>query len=1140
MGFWTKIFGFKSHPTQSSEIHQANYTEEYKGIIKFNQDLQSLLSKDKFISRKDYKCLLEEHAHLIPFVDALKKSQMLDSYVAANHLDIDQFNAFSNQYAQLADTKTPATIIKSHNDKFIQRHLKEDKKYLDNILLKCDPGIILDDEQREVVLSDEDHTLVIAGAGAGKTTTVAAKVRYLVEKLNIRPEQILVISFTNKAVNELKERINHHLNIQCPISTFHSIGNSIMNMNEEKKRRIVDGGYMFNIINKYLKANVLNNSELVDKLILFFGSYFNAPYEGNNLSEYFQFISKAEFSTIKSSVQEYIKQVIDHKTKEAKTINNEILRSQEEVNIANFLYLHQIDYEYEPFYQYQILDSNKPYTPDFIIHQGDKTTYIEHFGINQNGTNSLYSQQDLDKYKKRINDKILLHRKHKTDLIYTFSKYNDGTDYLAHLKEELVARGYELNKRASEDVYKKIVNSEESKYIVRLVKLICNFISNFKTQGYKEEHFDIFKSKIQNVRTRLFLDICRTCYLEYQKSLIQDNCTDFEDMINESAEVIKKKKILKEQLDYKYIIVDEYQDISRQRYNLVKEISTLCNAKIVAVGDDWQSIYAFSGSILPLFTHFCDEFGYGQELKITRTYRNAQELINIAGTFVQRNTEQIQKKLVSHKHIKNPVVIQTYKDKTELKKQEEPKGGIYHYLAEAVNDSIQEILEENAKENKRGVASILLIGRYGFDARNMCNSSEFNYDEKSKTIYSVKYGRRVKLNFLTAHSSKGLSADNVIIVNAKDELFGFPSQIEDDPVLKLVVNNDDSYSYAEERRLFYVALTRTKNKVFIITPENRPSEFIKELLSEKDMYPNVDLKGQIKIRSTPKIKDRCPICGYPMQKRMNKNYGLELWMCTNDQEICGFMTNDRRGNDMAIKKCDWCKDGYLIVKAGSKSHEYILGCTNYKANKTGCNRMMNRDYYHNWKQDGIGAQDPSWEKVEYNPIVVNSTPPEMTAPKRKPVRTERKRGTVNTTITTLKQIEKDGFNVVCDSYGNVLTDLELLTKIRNWRGNKARETQKRAFIIMHNTTLVELATRRPTTLEELHSITGLGSRKIESFGDEIIKIISDHNNSFASSDVPVSSTSQIDAAPALVSPVAVASNTMHDTKEWDADWPDFS
>jgi DNA helicase-4 len=380
-------------------------------------------------------------------------------------------------------------------------------------------------------------------------------------------------------------------------------------------------------------------------------------------------------------------------------------------------------------------------------------------------------------------------------------------------------------------------------------------------------------------------------------------------MINESAELIRKKKVSKERLGYKYIIVDEYQDISRQRYNLIKEISSLCNAKIVAVGDDWQSIYAFSGSILPLFTHFCEEFGYGQELKITRTYRNAQELINIAGSFVQRNTEQIQKSLISNKSIENPVIIQTYSDKINKKHEESPKGGVYHFLGEAVNLAVQSILHQNVKQGRRGVASILLIGRYGFDARNLCNSDDFNYDEKSKSIYSVKYGRKVKLSFLTAHSSKGLSADNVIIINAKDDIFGFPSQIEDDPVLRLVVTHDDSYNYAEERRLFYVALTRTKNRVFIITPETRPSEFIKELLSDKSLYPNVLLNGSLTLNTSKKIKHRCPICGYPMQRRMNKNYGLELWMCMNDQEICGFMTNDTRGGDLSIKKCDWCKDG---------------------------------------------------------------------------------------------------------------------------------------------------------------------------------------------------------------------------------------
>ncbi len=1099
MGLLSKIFGFKQRGNERGNTSTANYPEEYQQIIKFNCILSSLLKEDRFIARSEYKQLVDEYASLPTFIETLKRSGMLKTYVETNNLDVITIHRFVDTYKQLADIATIPEIIKQHNDNFIHKHIKDEKKYLDNILKECDPNILLDDEQREVVLSNEDYTLVIAGAGAGKTTTVAAKVRYLVEKQGVNPEQILVISFTNKAVNELKERINHNLKINCPISTFHSIGNSIMNINEDGKKRIVEGGYMFSVINRYLKETVLRDSELVDKLILFFGSYFTAPYEGKDLAEYFQFISKAEFSTIKSNVQEYIQQVIDHKTKEIKTLNNEILRSQEEVNMANFLYLHQIDYEYEPFYQYQILDSNKPYTPDFVIHQGDKVTYIEHFGITQSGTNNLYSPEDIKKYKKRINDKILLHRKHKTDLIYTFSKYNDGNDYLVHLKEELLARGYELNKRPSEEVYKKIVNSEETKYIVRLVKLICNFISNFKTQGYKEEHFDIFKSKTSNVRTRLFLDICRTCYLEYQKCLIQDSCTDFEDMINESAELIRKKKIAKERLGYKYIIVDEYQDISRQRYNLIKELSSLCEAKIVAVGDDWQSIYAFSGSILPLFTHFCEEFGYGQELKITRTYRNAQELINIAGSFVQRNSEQIQKSLISNKSIKNPVIIQTYCDKKEKKSEDAPKGGIYHYLGEAVNRSIQEILDQNEKSGKRGVASILLIGRYGFDARNMCNSEDFNYDEKSKTIYSVKFGRRVKLSFLTAHSSKGLSADNVIIINAKDELFGFPSQIEDDPVLRLVVSHDDSYNYAEERRLFYVALTRTKNRVFIITPENRPSEFIKELLIEKKLYPNVVLNGNLNFESTKRIKNICPICGYPMQRRMNKNYGLELWMCMNDQEICGFMTNDTRGGDLAIKKCDWCKDGYLIIKPGSNGKEPILGCTNYKSDKdkTGCNRMMSRDYYLKWIDDSIGNEDPSVGKYEYlRPAKVELESvriPEMTTPKTILVRKEEKTKTVNTTTTQLHHIEKDGFEVVCDASGNILTDMELLKKIRHWRFEKAKEIKKPAYIILSNASLVDLATRQPVTREELLSITGIGEKKLELYGDEIIRIIIEHS-----------------------------------------------
>lgn len=633
-----------------------------------------------------------------------------------------------------------------------------------------------------------------------------------------------------------------------------------------------------------------------------------------------------------------------------------------------------------------------------------------------------------------------------------------------------------------------MIETEESKYITRLTFLLCTFINNFKTQGYGFEKFAEFKAANKNVRTKLFLDICKVCYYEYQKVLEEQHCIDFQDMINESAELIRQKRVGKEQLDYRYIIVDEYQDISRQRYNLIKELSQLCNAKIMAVGDDWQSIYAFSGSILPLFTRFCEAVGYGQELKITRTYRNAQEIIDIAGTFVQKNSAQIKKELVSPKRIINPVIIYPYVE-TFDKGKERTEGGKYHYLGIAVNKAIEEILEYNAAERKSRIASILLIGRYGFDARNLCYSKQFNYDEKTGKVYSVKYGNKIKLQFLTAHSSKGLSADNVIIINAKDEIYGFPSKVDDDPVLNLVVSNDTSYNYAEERRLFYVALTRTKNRVFIVTPEKRPSEFIKELLSDPKSYPNVTLQGELKtdLSLSNVVKDRCPICSYPMQLRWNKNYGLRLWICTNDQEICGFMTNDKRGGELSIQKCDWCKDGYLVVKKGRT--EYILGCTNYKPDKSGCGRLLSQEHYRAWRKDGFGMEDPSKDKPAYFCIpeysAANPQAPEMIPVKTNTIRK-------SAAVHTIRMIEKDGFKVIVDANGDMLTDMELLAKLRTLRQAFAQETGVSPSRIMYDSVLVLLATDRPMTREEFIDIKGVTISTYLRFGERFIAEIKKH------------------------------------------------
>lgn len=930
MSFFSKIFGKRKTDVQKPNSD----SPEVKSLLEFEQRIGSLLGQDRFIAKSDFASICRDFAPLHDTFTKLQTTGMLPHFCQTVAITEERIVKFLSRYSSFLDKD--ALEIKRHNEEFVQRHLVSDRLYLDNVLKKVDPVITLDEEQRRVVLSDEDYTLVIAGAGAGKTTTIAAKVKYLVEKRGIEPDEIMVISFTNKAVGELRDKINKALKIKCPITTFHKTGFAILRRQEVDKLGIVDGGFMFNVINNYLKGNILENPELIDKLILFFGSYFDAPYEGDDLNDFFNYITKADFSTLKGNMSEYAENIIDQRTGRCVTIVHETLRSQQEVMIANFLYLNGIEYTYEKVYPYNIVNSNKPYTPDFTITQDEKVAYIEHFGITEDGRNNRYTKEQIDQYKKAVNDKVKLHRSHGTDLIYTFSGYNDRRPLLDHLKEKLIEYGFELSPRPLKEVFEKIVSTEENKYIARLVKLVCTFIQNFKTNGYAVDDFGRFAYQSKNERNKLFLDICERCYYEYSKRLKERNSIDFEDMINDSARIIREKKLKGEKLKFKYIIVDEYQDISHQRFNLTLELSKLCNAKIVAVGDDWQSIYAYAGSDITLFTEFKECFGYGDELHITKTYRNAQEVIDIAGGFIQRNSSQIVKALVSPKHITDPIVVKTYTEIVDRKKYA-GKGGKYFLIGETVASIMDEILKENPK------SSILLLGRYGFDAYNLGRSADFRYDEKTGNVYSKKYNA-VFLDFLTVHRAKGLGYDNVIIINGRDDVYGFPSKVEDDPVLNYVVKVDRSIEYAEERRLFYVALTRTKNRVYIVTPQQHPSEFVLELIND---YPGVKLDGDIVRNAERNIEaKRCPVCGYPMQLRYKKAYGLRLWVCSNEPEICDFMTNNLHGGDLPILKCDKCKDGYLIVKEGKG--DPFLGCTNYKADGTGCDSFMTRDYYRKY------------------------------------------------------------------------------------------------------------------------------------------------------------------------------------------------
>ena len=955
MGLFDRLFGYRI--VQQNTKRKSPMTEQDRPknenairILECGKYIKTLLNADRYIARSEYSKQISDFSSDIEFFSVLKQSGMFDDFCKKNNLSPGRINGIMDSYGNIQE------LIDEHNDKFVSESMIKEKDYLDNILKQVDPNIVLDEEQRRVVLTDEDYCLVIAGAGAGKTTTVAAKVKYLVDKKGIDPSQILVVSFTNKAVNELKDRIQKELDIPCPIATFHSTGNAIIHKNSpDEKLNIVDQSKLYFVIRDYFRNSIMGNGSAVNNLIMFFASYFDAPYEGSDLNAFFNNIAKANFSTMRGDLEDFKREVIDTRTKKSVTIQNEVLRSYQEVEIANFLYLNNIDYEYEPIYKYDIEFSRKPYTPDFIIYQGEKSAYLEHFGITESGENDRFRPEEIERYKKAVRDKCILHKEHGTTLIYTFSAYNDGRSLLDHLKENLEAKGFELKPRSNKEVMEMLVAGEENRYIRKLINLICRFISNFKVNAYQADDFSRMYHSTQNVRSRLFLSICNDCYLEYERWLKENKAVDFEDMINESARLLREVKEMKKKLDFKYIIVDEYQDISRQRFDLTKELSEVTDAKIIAVGDDWQSIYAFSGSDITLFTKFEEKMGYAKMLKIVRTYRNSQEVIDIAGNFIQRNKEQINKQLISPKHIDDPVLIYTYDGTRKAYNGNRKSGGNYE-MARSIETVLTDLLNYKKAEGK-DPGSILLLGRYGFDGDHLERTGLFEYINRTNKVRSVKYPQ-LDITFMTAHSSKGLGYDDVIVINGKNETYGFPTKVEDDPVLSLVIKGDRSIDYAEERRLFYVAMTRTKNRVFFVAPEANPSEFLLEL---KQSYKNVKLLGDWNEEEPVSIaKKPCPLCGYPMQFKYKRSYGLRLYICTNEPEICGFMTNNYQAGKLSIQKCDKCRDGYLIVKQG-RDKDFFLGCTNYKQNGTGCSRMISKQAYYS--QMGYKMEAPAPERL---------------------------------------------------------------------------------------------------------------------------------------------------------------------------------
>jgi len=425
----------------------------------------------------------------------------------------------------------------------------------------------------------------------------------------------------------------------------------------------------------------------------------------------------------------------------------------------------------------------------YLIHRGIKEDEILCMSLTNEATSSL---------KKKIKDigyNVECLTFHKLGLKIIKNKYGEisisSNNIINYIVDEyfysIVRYSYRkwlLCIEFKEINYNKILYSDSFLLYKNSIITFINLLKNKGLDIYKIFYY--YKKSIFKHNWLFILEI----YLIYQRELESTNSFDFNDMIFIASNIVKNDKLI---LKYKYIIIDEFQDTSKIRLELVKSIIDNNNAKIMCVGDDYQSIYRFAGSDIEIFLNFKKYFNDSNIMYLRNTYRNSKELLHISTNFICKNKFQLKKELFSNKSNSKPIKIFYCNNK---------KFGLKKLLSIVGSD-------------------YMIVGRNNRDIKKYVD----NLEDISN------------LNYLTAHKSKGLESFNTILINLSDDTLGFPSKVKNNKFENILFDKE-LYKYDEERRLFYVAITRTKNNVYMLVDKNNMSCFVKEII--KDYIDYID------------------------------------------------------------------------------------------------------------------------------------------------------------------------------------------------------------------------------------------------------------------------------------------------------------
>ena len=841
-----------------------------KSINKYLNNLIKYLNLEQEIKETLKKITdLKNPAKDIRKTDNLKYSPIINN--------LKKNNSFSNIIKELTDS-----LRIKFNEKVKNTQKEKFERYFNSV--ESNP---LTDKQRDACISDEANTLVLAGAGSGKTSVMVARIGYLIKSGLAKPNDILALAFNTDAAKELKNRVSKKLSDiedinKCEISTFHALGNKIYNHVHNREHRIAKHSRDEKLYNKIID-DIINGLLQTDSCFRqdFLEIYNFLTFSGPEISE---INNHEEYSN-------YVKNL------EIRSLKGDIVKGWGELEIANFLYINGIDYEYEADYQ-KITgkDISFKYFPDFYIK--NKNLFLEHFGVNRDGS----TRPDIDqiKYNTRIKLKRKLHKKNNTSLIETYHFNLKERTLKEKLTKLLYKHKVKFNPIDPVLLYEKInelenrteIGKEFSKHIA---KIRANEITKDELTTKLKTEFPSYMAKKTSDTLLLIKD-------RYEALLKEKDEYTFDDMIVKSIDYVAQEKFIPK---WKYILVDEFQDISPKRAELIKYLrDRSLEASLFCVGDDWQAINGFAGSELIYTIKFNELIGECDIICLDKTFRFDNKLSDVASRFITKNPLQCSKEISTLVQNNSPsVILRAIKDSD--------------YLSE-VNDIINGLTENS---------SVLILER---------NKLGSNFKLSDLNVDRNKY----KIKQMKIHSSKGLEADYVIIKEVTNGNAGIPSLIPNTKITNALLSKDDSFPHSEERRLFYVALTRAKKKCYIITDYDNPSVFIKELLED-----NYDIDTKTIDISKLYLPEQCTKCGTDLMKKKNSKTGKVFYACSrinycgelfNGCLKCGSPWLERKnfygctnmqceyGNDTHLCKC--CNKGIIapFISRSGKSYKQCI------------------------------------------------------------------------------------------------------------------------------------------------------------------------------------------------------------------------